>query len=104
MVHDPWLGPGREDRDGHPEHARDDAVAGGLGVVHPIQREDEQRRRDDGRELRDRLRHCFLNIFSMRSVIRNPLTMLVIDANSAMAPRMRIGSGWSAPTTTSEPT
>ncbi len=34
-----------------------------------------------------------LNIFSMRSVMRNPLTMLVIDANSAIAPRMRIRSG-----------
>ena len=34
-----------------------------------------------------------LNIFSMRSVIRKPLTMFVIDAKRAMAPRMRIRSG-----------
>ena len=30
--------------------------------------------------------------------------MLVIDANSATAPRTRIGVGWSAPATASEPT
>ena len=34
-----------------------------------------------------------LNIFSMRSVIRKPLTMLVIEANRAMAPSMRMRSG-----------
>ena len=34
-----------------------------------------------------------LNIFSMRSVIRKPLTMLVIEAKSAMAPSTRMRSG-----------
>ena len=41
------------------------------------------------RELNELGRHLpgsFLNIFSIRSVIRKPLTMLVIDANSAIAP------------------
>src|SRR5438132_3372714 len=51
---------------------RSHGVAGGLRVVHPVQREDEQRRREDGSELVDGVRHCFLNIFSMRSVMRNP--------------------------------
>src|SRR2546422_5444435 len=37
----------------HPRDARDHGVAGGLRVVHPIQREDEQRRREDGSELVD---------------------------------------------------
>src|SRR5207253_455842 len=65
---------------------------------------DEQRRREDGSELVDGVRHCFLNIFSMRSVMRNPLTMLVMEANSAMAPRIRMVFGYSAPVTAMDPT
>ena len=39
----------------------------------------------------DRLRHSlaasrFLNILSMRSVIRKPLTMFVVEAKTAIAP------------------
>src|SRR5438132_5955897 len=83
---------------------RSHGVAGGLRVVHPVQREDEQRRREDGSELVDGVRHCFLNIFSMRSVMRNPLTMLVMEANSAMAPRIRMVFGYSAPVTAMDPT
>ena len=73
--------------------------ARGLRVVHPVQREDEQRRRDEVGELRDGVASCVasprrrclvLNILSMRSVIRKPLTMLVIEAKSAMAPRIRM--------------
>jgi len=37
-----------------------------FGSFHPIQREDEQRRREDGGELTDQMHHCFLNILSMR--------------------------------------
>src|SRR2546426_2086529 len=40
----------------------------------------------------------------MRSVMRNPLTMLVMEANSAMAPRIRMAFGYSAPVTAMDPT
>ena len=49
-------------------------------------------------------RSGFLNIFSMRSVIRKPLTMLVIEAASAMAPSSVMSGGWSWPAITIEPT
>ena len=77
----------------HPRDPRPDAPARGLRIVHPVQREDEQGRCQDGGELGDGVGHCFLNIFSMRSVIRNPLTMFVMDANSATAPRTRMMAG-----------
>ncbi len=40
----------------------------------------------------------------MRSVIRKPLTIFVMEENSAIAPRMRMGSGCSEPVTMMEPT
>src|ERR1700753_3435633 len=64
--------------------------------THPLQRQNEQRRGDEvGHfdELRGRaLHHDFLgplalNIFSMRSVMRNPPTMLLVAATMAMVPR-----------------
>ena len=45
-----------------------------------------------------------LNIFSMRSVMRKPLTMLVMEAASAIAPRSVITGGWSWPVITIEAT
>src|SRR5262249_29989228 len=45
-----------------------------------------------------------LNILSMRSVIKNPLTMLVMEANKAMAPSRVMYGGWSSPVITIEPT
>src|SRR5467141_1774806 len=104
VMHDLGLDPGRDDRDGHARDPGDHTAARRFWVVHPIQREDEQRRGEDGGELTDEMHHCFLNILSMRSVIMKPLTMFVIEAKSATAPRMRIVSGWSAPATTIEPT
>src|SRR5205823_7417551 len=96
--------PGRQHRYQHPRHARHHGVAGGLRVVHPVQREDEQRRREDGGDLGDGVRHCFLNIFSIRFVMRNPLTMFVMEANSAIPPRTRMVHGYSAPVTAMDPT
>src|SRR5207253_11154362 len=55
----------------HPRDARAHGVAGGLRVVHPVQREDEQRRREDGSELVDGVRHCFLNILDRKSTRLN---------------------------------
>ena len=105
-IHRWWMTVGSaqvdEDGDRRAGHAGVHALAGGRGRVHPVQREDEAARRDEVRELADAVHHQWralprlsevLNIFSIRSVIRKPLTMLVIEANSAIAPRMRIRSG-----------
>ena len=89
VVDDLRLDPGREHGHRHADDAGHDPVTRGLGIAHPMERENEERRRQDGRKLSDETHHCFLNILSMRSVIMKPLTMLVIDANNATAPRMR---------------
>src|SRR4029453_15056800 len=101
MMDDGWLGPGDDDRHSGAGDARVDTPAGGRGCVHPVEREDEHGRRDGVPQLADAIHHArfpspglsVLNIFSIRSVIRKPLTMLVIEAKSAIAPRMRIRSG-----------
>src|SRR5690606_36695862 len=99
-----------EHRRAHADHARQHAAARRLGPVQPAQRKDEERGREDVRDLRDlvgpahgpgslldrgdygRRAHCpgslFLNIFSIRSVIRKPLTMFVIEAATAIVPRI----------------
>src|SRR5262245_45342411 len=110
-MNDAGLSPRRGDGQQHGRHAGQHGAAGGGGMVHPVQREDEQHRRDQIGELHQVIGHrpapprgACLNIFSMRSVIKKPLTMLVMEANRAMAPRMRIGRGWSLPVTMMEPT
>ena len=92
------LKPRGQDRQHHAADAGEHAAAGRLRVVHPVQREDEQRRGHEIRKLDEDFHQRFppapgvLNILSMRSVIRKPLTMLVIEANSATAPSKRIGN------------
>ena len=63
-------------------------------VTHPQQREDEQRRGNEINRL-DNVVHVhdlagsrFLNILSIRSVSRKPLTIFVIEAKTATAPRI----------------
>src|SRR5262249_46580119 len=87
------------------------AFARGLRVVHPVERKDEQRGRDEIANFFEAFHQRLppspgdLNIFSIRSVIKKPLMILVIEAKSAIAPMMRIGIGWpSPPTTMIEPT
>src|SRR5262245_36680485 len=87
-----------DDGQRHASDARENATACGGRIAHPFEREDEQRGRDEVDQLNELIDHfaCpgpvaaagsrFLNIFSMRSVMRKPLTMLVVDANTAMAP------------------
>ena len=72
--------------DGHQHSglAREDAAARGHRRVHPLQRKNEERAGDDV-DVIDQGAHYFfsslrLNILSMRSVIRKPLTMLVLAA------------------------
>src|SRR5260370_12905698 len=78
--------------DGHQHSglAREDAAARRHRRVHPFQRENEKRTGNDV-DVVDQGAHYFfsslrLNIFSMRSVIRKPLTMLVLAAVMATKP------------------
>ena len=98
MMNDTRLRPRDNNGDRRRRHTGVHAVAGRRRLVHPVKRENEQRCRDDIGELADAGHHAcspvpgfltVLNIFNIRSVIRNPLTMFVIEANSATAPMMR---------------
>ena len=96
-VHDAGREQRADDGERHGGDAGEDAAPRGRRGVHPVQREDEEGRRGevgdlderhaDAAHLRASPRGSVLNILSMRSVIRNPLTMFVIDAKSATAPR-----------------
>ncbi len=102
VVDDLGLRPGGEHGDHHAADAGVHAVPRGLRIAHPMEREDEERGRDEVRELDQRMNHLgaalppasrVLNILSMRLVMRKPLTMLVIEAKSATAPRKRMWVG-----------
>src|SRR5712671_2318416 len=74
----------------HSPHAGEHATARGFRIAHPLERQNEECRGDQVNQLNELIGHLSrrLNIFSMRSVIRKPLTMLVVDAKTATAPRM----------------
>ncbi len=99
MVDDLGLDPGRDHGEQHRHNTGVDATAGRFRIVHEMKREDEQHRADEVGELRYGVDHFFtssrgdLNILSIRSVMRKPLTMFVIEAKSAMAPRIRMFLG-----------
>src|SRR4029453_18804597 len=106
VVNDLRLRPGDDHRDGRTCHTRVDTLPGGRGRIHPVKREDETDRSNDVGDLADRVDHegrpssrlsPVLNIVNMRSVMRNPLTMFVIEAKRAIAPRTRMRSGWAPP-------
>src|SRR5262249_52363692 len=101
-----------EDRQAHADLAHQDPHPGGGGRAEPLQGKDEERRRDDvadGGEdllyLRRKVHRRFsrLNIFSMRSVMRNPLMTLMVEAVTATAPRMVLSVVCCSPSTTSDP-
>src|SRR5690349_15946313 len=82
----------------HAEFPSPNAAACRGRRTHPFEREDEQPRRNQVDHLNRLLGdqrcsvHYFfgllvLNIFSMRSVIRNPLTRLLVAATMAIVPR-----------------
>src|ERR1700722_2377326 len=85
-------------REEHADFAGADAAAGGGGRAHPHQSEDEEGRGDQIYDFDEGVcaepgNHYFfgpldLNILSMRSVIRNPPTTLLVAATMASAPRM----------------
>src|SRR5258708_22312324 len=113
MVNHRRLGPGDEDRGGRTRHAGVHAFPRRRRSVHPVQRDDEERPGGQIRDLADGGDHVrltfvgrspVLNSFSIRSVIRKPLTMFVIEAKSATAPRVRIAGGASPPPTRIAPT
>src|SRR5208282_3074213 len=104
----------------HADFARPDAVAGGGGRAHPLQRENEEHTRDEIEKLDENLdRSDFaghylvtdlsagrldLNIFNMRSVIRKPPTMLLVAATTAMNPKTAERVLLCSPTSTIAPT
>src|SRR4051812_37538948 len=75
-------------------------------MIQPAQRQDEENGREKVTELDQLLVHfCFSrNIFSMRSVMRNPLTMLVIEAATAIVPRSVVRSDSRSPAMRIDPT
>src|SRR4029453_7400917 len=89
----------------------DHAAPRGARVREPLQREDEERGRGEVGELGELLDHRpaaprsgRLNMRSMRSVIRKPLTMLVIDAATATVPSSVEKSLFCSPAMISDPT
>ncbi len=77
-------------RQQHAHFAGEHAAPRGGRRIHPLQRENKQRRRNNVGVLNQVpdnglfghfLSSRFLNIFSMRSVIRNPLTMLMTEVD-----------------------
>src|SRR5262249_47439314 len=101
--HDPLVGDylmpkqRSDDRYKHPDFARQHAAARRRRRVHPFQRQDEQPGSDEiaglDRQIHQRFSVSrFLNIFSIRSVMRYPLTTLIVDAVTATKPKMRLSS------------
>ena len=87
-----------DDGQQHAGFAGEDAAARGGRRAQPLERQDEQRRRNDVEDFNDvftthEVGHGLgalltLNILSMRSVMMNPPTMLLVAATMAMVPRM----------------
>src|SRR5881296_3497772 len=106
---DSRLDHGAGHRHRHCDDAGDHTAARRSRIVHPMQGEHEKGSRKKIGDLDELQPHHLppfrvLNILSMRSVIKKPLTMLVMDANRAMAPRRVMYGGWSSPVITIEPT
>src|SRR6185312_11672039 len=85
-------------RQQHADFAREDAALRGRRGIHPLERKNEKGRRHQIGVLHQVLDHDlagpfwssrFLNILSIRSVIRNPLTMLITEVVTAMKPSTR---------------
>jgi len=72
----------------HPADAAATAWRAGLRVVNSSTVRDEQRRREDGSDLGDGVRSLLLNILSIRFVMRESVTMFVMEA-TARSPRGR---------------
>src|SRR4029450_7774335 len=84
-------------------------------IAHPLEGEDEECGRDEVDQLNQLIDHLaapgwtaagsrLFNIFSMRSVIRKPLTMLVVEANTATAPKMVLNLDCCSPASRIAPT
>src|SRR5215471_3541096 len=96
-----------DDRRAHAGDAGEHAAPRRLRRVEPPQREDEEDRGGEVTELDQVLVHFepfSRNIFSMRSVMRKPDTMLVIDAATATVPRIVVMLESRSPAMINEPT
>ena len=94
---DAGTSPRGEHRQEHAADAGKNAPPRHLRVAHPVQGENKQRRGHQVGNLNE-VNHALppsrvLNILSIRSVIRKPLMMFVIEANKAMAPMTRMCVG-----------
>src|SRR3990167_2232893 len=99
------------DGGGHREPPRDHSAPRRFRMAQPLEGKDEQRGRHQVDELGyvEFVAHClfdpgFLNILSIRSVIRKPLTMLVIEAATAAVPRIVVKSVFCSPAMMIDPT
>src|SRR5215472_254293 len=90
-------------------------MAGRGRRTHPLERQNEERARDQVNDFDEVLAACqfvhdfvagrlLLNIFSMRSVMRNPPTMLLVAAMTAMVPSTAERVLLCSPTSTIAPT
>src|SRR5258708_19960178 len=87
------------DSEHHADFSSEDAPAGGGRRVHPLERQNEEGAGNEINQSDECLAACErshgfvgrldLNIFTIRSVMRNPPTMLLVAAMVARIPRMR---------------
>src|ERR1700739_3469097 len=115
VIHDAVVQQRAGNREQHSQFAGPDAMARRSRRTHPLQRQNEQRACDqindfDWKLVSSEFVHGFvagrldLNIFSMRSVMRNPPTMLLVAATTAIVPRIGDRALLCSPTRTLEPT
>src|SRR5580692_6151784 len=115
VVHDAVVQQGACNRQDHSDFARPDAALSSRWRAHPLQRKNKENAGDEVGNLDNLLIsrqvgvHGFvgrldLNIFSMRSVIRNPPTTLVVAATTARNPNTKESVLLCSPTSTMAPT
>src|SRR5271166_3140497 len=111
---------GADDGEQHARFACPNAVARSGRRTHPLQREDEQYAGDEIQNFDEDLTSCKfcghylatglvagrldLNIFSMRSVMRKPPTILLVAATTATKPKAAESELLCSPTSTIAPT
>src|SRR5215471_5313607 len=113
VVHDAVLQQRAADRQQHAQLSGVDPASRRAWRTHPLQRKNEKNAGDEINDLNDALCNgqsvhlvgrLVLNIFSMRSVMMKPPTMLLVAAMMAIAPRMVASSLLRSPTRTIAPT
>src|SRR5262249_23069410 len=98
-----------DDGQRHPELSGPDTPSRGRRSAKPFERKHKQRGRNEVADLGEQ-RLCahfsaprFLNMRSILSVMRKPLTTLIVDAVTASAPRMVVNVLFCSPRMTRDP-